>query len=249
MGNKIDFERVLERLRSDKIFQELYATLIKQVDYYESLNKSQAIAEITTKLCQCNESLKETGLTTKKKVKELAILLLSVASLRKQRDNEVRPILKTVYIQVRMPSNMKAGKDYRIKFLLSSNKEDLRRSADYEILQVEVTDVITVKLHSDEAEITCLSNVQQMLLPDKKLEWHWDIKFLKSGNRRLSILISLPTTHPTLGSQFTDLDPVEQKVDIRLNALYTIGSLITKHAGLIAGTTLGTGAIWKMLKH
>ena len=146
------------------------------------------------------------------------------------------------------PFQMRTGNKYRIvSGVARSQKILIKERGTEHTYDIPVTDLMGCKLSGETFTITAINNETQAVLSKEVTSWEWNVVPQKAGIQNLLLLVSI---YIKTGSENTlkDIPVFEQPVTVEINAKYHVRQFFIKNWQWLAGTIVGSGLVWEILK-
>jgi hypothetical protein len=131
------------------------------------------------------------------------------------------------------PKEMKVGQTERIVVRISQNLhinllENLRGKGLPEISIEKVGSFMKVKLTGESFKVKAFNEEGQLVLDNSITEWAWDVLPLKSGAKKLHLLISV-RIKLSFGEEKKDFPIIDKDVKVNVNPIYTVKYFISNN--------------------
>jgi hypothetical protein len=169
----------------------------------------------------------------------------------KEIDDELRLAVKKLregYLVFVCAQNMTLGKPEVVYAEMFKETELLETLAENQrVEQIIVGSSMSVKLSGRDFEITTLNDQYQLILPQRKTKWQWDVVPLKYGIRaiRLSVAVKLKIDGI---EEFYNYDILTKDIIVTISRTYIIAKFWQKNWQWIVSTILGSGVLIVILK-
>ena len=162
--------------------------------------------------------------------------------------NEELKRLKEGYLHFQCAEQMTLGKKDPVIVEIFKDENFFESIPDRsDINEVKVGKTMTVKLIGDDFEIFSKNTESQLILDDKKTTWHWEVKPLKYGNKKLELIVTVKIK--VQGKDETYDYPIFIKeVYVKINRVYIANKFWEKNWQWILSTIVGSGVLVVILK-
>jgi hypothetical protein len=169
-------------------------------------------------------------------------------SLKKYRSDYVATQFKIAYRKFNIPKAMRVGISYNINLLITRLLENFAGLND--VKEIKITDRVKVTLIGKDFNIVAYFNEGQAYVPETgNAEWLWKVIPLKSGKRKLAVLISTTIKHETLGLTEQNFPLYEEEVEVSINPAYSMKEWSKNNWQWLIGTLIGSGVVWEIMKY
>lgn len=131
------------------------------------------------------------------------------------------------------PKEMKVGQSERIEVRITQNLtidlfENLKGKGIPEVTIEKVAPFMKVKLSGDDFDINAFHEEGQIVSEGGYTEWVWDVLPLKSGTKKLHLLISVRIKF-SFGEERKDFPLIDKDVKVRVNPIFLTKRFISKN--------------------
>jgi hypothetical protein len=154
------------------------------------------------------------------------------------------------HIQYDVKEKMKVAVTERVCVNIAFLKAILEASnPEVPIEEINITRKVEVKLNADDKfAVTPLSRSTQIILDNDKTTWNWDVMPVKKGIGNLELVVSAAISTKEFGYEMKDIETFRKPITIKVNPSYSIKNFLSKNWQWIAGTAIGSGTIFSVLK-
>src|SRR5579864_8866015 len=152
------------------------------------------------------------------------------------------------------PKEMKVGVKDRIEVRLSKNQlqdltQGLQGAGAPKIENLPVGDFMKVRLTGDGFEIAALDSDEQLVADDGFTQWCYDVTPLHSGDRILSLIVTVRIVVPGAPEAVRDYAPFTRTIHVQVNPMYSTARFVEGNWQWLAGTLVIPLALllWKRL--
>lgn len=153
------------------------------------------------------------------------------------------------------PSEMKVGVKDRIEVRISKNQiEDLTRGLEGagvpKIENLRAGDSMKVRLTGDGFEIAALDSDEQLVSDDGFTQWCYDVTPVHSGDRVLSLIVTVRIAVPGVPDAVRDYAPFTRTIHVHVNPVYSTARFVQSNWQWLVGTLVIPLAVlaWNRMK-
>lgn len=218
-------------------------------DYFSTTNEEIVI----------NKSvLSETKVVEKsfKYLEQLEQLSLSIehpvkSNLQTEIEDDIKSEIKKLkegFLFFECPQQMTLGKQETVIAEIFKDKKLLNTITDRKKLNdIKVGKRMSVKLLGKDFEIFSKNNESQVILPDEKTTWEWDITPKKHGQKKLELVVTVRLKLEGKDELY-DFPILEKEILIKINRIYIASNFLEKNWQWIISTIVGSGVLIVILK-
>lgn len=150
------------------------------------------------------------------------------------------------------PTEMQFGQPERVEVRISLDPaadlgSGLQGSGEPVEEQIPVSAFMTVRLTGAAFEITPLSSAEQIIAQDTYTQWAWDVVPIKSGEQRLTLIVTARVKLPGFGEEARDLPIIEREITVKVTPVQAALNFFNQNLAWIGPTMLaglGTALGW-----
>ncbi|HKW99448.1 MAG TPA: hypothetical protein VJN43_17030 [Bryobacteraceae bacterium] len=153
------------------------------------------------------------------------------------------------------PSEMKVGVKERVEVRISKNQiEDLTQGLEGtgapKIENLRAGDSMKVRLTGDGFEIAALDSDEQLVSDDGFTQWCYDVTPVHSGERVLSLIVTVRIAVPGVPDAVRDYAPFTRTIHVHVNPIYSTARFIVGNWQWLVGTLVIPLAVlaWNRVK-
>ncbi|MFT3822606.1 MAG: hypothetical protein QM731_01750 [Chitinophagaceae bacterium] len=156
--------------------------------------------------------------------------------------------LKKAYLLFDGPSTMAIGKKQKIIVEVFRNELiKLSISEQADISEITINKRLKMKLTGTDFDIKSLNSETQVVLPDRKTIWQWEIEPLKSGVKSLYLAATIALILNNKDEEY-DYPVYSKDILVTVDQLYSLKKFWNKYWDKVLGIIFGSGIIWAILK-
>lgn len=153
------------------------------------------------------------------------------------------------YILFNPPLTMRVGRSYTvearvIKILTNAFEEGLKGNGDVVLDQLKIGSIMRAKLTGSGFTISENSEPSQPVIGDDFAHWEWSVRPEQSGQRKLTLRVSIIVKIPDISDTVKDLPTFERDIRVNVNPVYTATNFATQNWKWVAGSIAIPIGLW-----
>jgi len=156
--------------------------------------------------------------------------------------------LKAGYLNFVCPEEMTLGTEEAVTVEIFRDRKFLDPVISPDAIdEIKVGQTMSVKLIGKDFEISSKNNESQIILPNEKTAWQWDVKPLKHGSRKLEVVVTVKLKLESKDEVY-DYPLLTKDITVEINRVYITKKFVEKNWQWMASTFVGSGVLFGLLK-
>lgn len=163
----------------------------------------------------------------------------------------IKERLKKGFYSFKCPDIVAIGRTFQAKCIVAKKEQLLLKEqiSSLNIKNIEVGNIMKVKLEGSKFEITELNNSSQFILENKTTNWEWLVTPNSSGKHDLRLLVSIKISSQISGEAFLDYPINIKNIQVKWNPIFATKYFLNRNWQWLIGFFAGSGLVWRLIEY